>query len=295
MRKGLANVNKGGDRFPVTWHVSAQGGMGAIRLRSAEATDVPGPSVLHQGLGRVAVISDVHANLPALEAALAAINREGVDAIYHLGDAVAIGPFPGEALALLFATPNLHCLMGNHDAWCALGIPESDWQAMEAEEQAHQRWTHAQISPQAKACMAQWPYRIDLDLGGVRVALLHYALAQEQIASSPRGFAPLVYDAQAGDLDALFAGVEAEAVIFGHLHSSLDGQGQRRYLRPGALGCHERPLARYLLLSGHPGRLEVSHRAAPYEDAALFAALESRQVPAREFIRRVFLRRDAAP
>lgn len=218
-----------------------------------------------------------------------------MDAIYHLGDAVAIGPYPTETLDLLLATPNLHCLMGNHDAWCALGIPEPDWQAMDAEELAHQRWTHTQVSPEAQVQMARWPYRMDVDLGGVRVALLHYPLAEEQSTCSPPAFAPLIHDAQARDLDALFAGVEAEVVTFGHLHSSLDLHGRRLYLRPGSLGCHYRPLARYLLLSGDQGRLEVRHRAAPYEDATLFAALESRQVPAREFIRRVFLRRDAAP
>lgn len=41
---------------------------------------------------RIAVIADVHANLPALEAALAAIGALGCDAIVHTGDAVGIGP-----------------------------------------------------------------------------------------------------------------------------------------------------------------------------------------------------------
>ena len=41
---------------------------------------------------RIAVFTDVHANLPALDAALAEIDRLGVDATYHTGDAIGIGP-----------------------------------------------------------------------------------------------------------------------------------------------------------------------------------------------------------
>lgn len=46
---------------------------------------------------RIVIITDVHANLPALEAALAAIRADGATAIYHIGDAIGIGPFPAES------------------------------------------------------------------------------------------------------------------------------------------------------------------------------------------------------
>ena len=45
---------------------------------------------------RIAVLSDVHGNLPALEATLDRIQEEEVDTIFHLGDMVAIGPFPAD-------------------------------------------------------------------------------------------------------------------------------------------------------------------------------------------------------
>ena len=47
---------------------------------------------------RIAVITDVHANLPALDAAVAAIRADGATAVYHTGDAVGIGSFPAEIL-----------------------------------------------------------------------------------------------------------------------------------------------------------------------------------------------------
>src|SRR5438270_14054285 len=73
---------------------------------------------------KIAVITDAHANLPALRAALEAIRAEGCDAIFHTGDAIGIGPFPAETLELLLGTPHMQCVTGNHDAWFVEGLPQ---------------------------------------------------------------------------------------------------------------------------------------------------------------------------
>jgi predicted phosphodiesterase len=63
---------------------------------------------------RVAVLSDVHANLPAFEAVLEDIDQEGVDAKWCLGDLVGYGAQPDQCVALARETCDL-CLIGNHD------------------------------------------------------------------------------------------------------------------------------------------------------------------------------------
>ena len=60
---------------------------------------------------KLAVLTDAHGNLPALEAALGAIRAEGCDAIYHTGDAIGIGPYPAETLDCLLNTPSLYFVM----------------------------------------------------------------------------------------------------------------------------------------------------------------------------------------
>lgn len=72
---------------------------------------------------RIVVITDVHANLPALEAALDSIRAEGYDVLFHTGDAIAIGPHPAECLDLLLSTPNTRFVIGNHEAWFINGLP----------------------------------------------------------------------------------------------------------------------------------------------------------------------------
>lgn len=57
---------------------------------------------------RLAVITDLHGNLPALQAAFTAIERFGVDLLIHTGDAIGIGPYPRECLEILSVRPNTH-------------------------------------------------------------------------------------------------------------------------------------------------------------------------------------------
>jgi diadenosine tetraphosphatase ApaH/serine/threonine PP2A family protein phosphatase len=62
----------------------------------------------------VAILSDVHGNLPAFQAVLADIEKEGVDARWFLGDLVGYGAQPDECVALAKESCDL-CLIGNHD------------------------------------------------------------------------------------------------------------------------------------------------------------------------------------
>jgi predicted phosphodiesterase len=70
---------------------------------------------------RILVLSDIHANLTALETVLE--NAGVVDAVWCLGDIVGYGPDPNECVARIRGLPNLVCLLGNHDAAALSRIP----------------------------------------------------------------------------------------------------------------------------------------------------------------------------
>ena len=72
---------------------------------------------------RIAVLSDIHANLPALEAVLTALGT--VDAVWHLGDVVGYGPHPDEVVTRLRELGAVG-VRGNHDA-AALDLDLADW------------------------------------------------------------------------------------------------------------------------------------------------------------------------
>jgi len=232
---------------------------------------------------KIAVITDVHANRPALRAVLASMRQERWDLIVHTGDAIGIGPFPAECLELLLETPQLICLMGNHEAWLVDGLPSPQPSWMSDGEVEHQRWTHSSIKPQLRAAVAQWPYLLEREFEGVKTAFMHYALQP-----SGQDFSDIIRDPAATELDRLFSSYDAELIFYGHHHPFSDVQGKARYINPGSLGCYDKAIARFAVVTFWKGHYAVEYRHIPYDDTVLFDAFEARQVPEREFIYRAF-------
>ena len=102
---------------------------------------------------RVAVISDIHANLHALEAVLGEIDREQPDALWCLGDLVGYGARPNECCRLVQERADL-CLVGNHDlvALGTLGIEDFNPEAAEAA-----RWTANALDEESRSFLASLP------------------------------------------------------------------------------------------------------------------------------------------
>ena len=232
---------------------------------------------------RIIVITDVHANLPALEAALESIRAEGYDALFHTGDTIGIGPYPAECLELLLNTPNIHFVMGNHESYFVDGLPTPQPSWMSDGEVQHQHWTHARLDPQMRSVLAEWPYLLEHDFEGVKTAFVHYGLKP-----SAQDFRPVIRNATAADLDNVFASLDAALIFYGHDHRASDLKGRARYANPGSLGCCSQAIARYCVVEFHRGQYRVEHRSVPYDDTELLKAFERRGVPEREFIYRTF-------
>ena len=94
---------------------------------------------------RVAVLSDVHGNLPAFKAVLADIEQQGVDARWFLGDLVGYGAQPDECVALAKETCD-HCLIGNHDL---VVIDQLDISEFSMNAAIAATWTKENIAPES--------------------------------------------------------------------------------------------------------------------------------------------------
>jgi len=120
---------------------------------------------------KYALISDVHSNLPALEAVLADIDgRENAGAVYHLGDLVGYAPWPDETVALLrdWRVPGI---AGNYDSTVATDYKHCGCKAdsPRGEELSHlsYEWTRSHVLPETKRALGELPFRMDLrPMGG---------------------------------------------------------------------------------------------------------------------------------
>jgi diadenosine tetraphosphatase ApaH/serine/threonine PP2A family protein phosphatase len=99
----------------------------------------------------VALLSDVHGNLPAFEAVLEDISREGVDARWCLGDLVGYGAQPDECVALAARECDL-CLVGNHDL---VVIGELDVADFSANAATAAEWTREHIASESVEYLSQ--------------------------------------------------------------------------------------------------------------------------------------------
>ncbi len=119
---------------------------------------------------RYALISDIHANLPALRAVLDHVARQaGVDATYHLGDLVGYAPWPDEVVSLL-RDSRIHGVAGNYDTTVAADYKHCGcrYEDPRQEELSHlsYAWTREHTSPGTKALLAALPFRMDLRPNG---------------------------------------------------------------------------------------------------------------------------------
>ena len=129
-----------------------------------------------------ALISDIHANLPALTAVLEDIaTKPRIAETYHLGDLVGYAPWPNETVALL-RERKVAGVAGNYDSTVATEYKHCGCKYEDArqEELSHSsyEWTRANTSPATKRFLGTLPFRIDLrphggHLAGPRVILVH--------------------------------------------------------------------------------------------------------------------------
>ncbi len=171
---------------------------------------------------RYALISDIHGNLPALEAVLHDIaSRAEIDAVYHLGDLVGYSPWPNEVVARLRAE-GIAGVAGNYDSTVATGYKHCGCRRENARQEAlaHESfaWTCAHVSAETKRYLAALPFRLDLrpsggHVSGPTVSLVHATpLSNLVYVTEDRADAFLSKMAEQAGLKA------GDVLCFGHTH-----------------------------------------------------------------------------
>ncbi len=236
---------------------------------------------------KVGVFQDVHANLPAFQKAIEIFREHGCDRIYHVGDLIAIGPYPREVMDSALEVENLKFIMGNHDYWYAFGIPNPIPSWMSKGEVEHQDWTHLQLGSGRKSLVREWKFREDLSTrSGVKITFMHYAFDNES-----QWFKGHIMRPTREEADQLFDNVEADYIFYGHNHLASDIKGRSHYINLGSAGCYNKAEVRLAIICSSEKGVSVEKIKAAYEDNGLIEAFERRKVPARDFITQNFMTR----
>jgi len=229
---------------------------------------------------RVAVISDIHANLPALEAAAEAIERESPDEIWCLGDLVGYGAQPNDCCAWSQAHAHV-CLVGNHDLG-VLGTLELDDFAADAAVAA--RWTrtvldagaHAYLSALGPSAVA---HGVGLYHGSPRDPVWEYVLSREAARDAIHDSGRDVTLVGHSHVPLAIPDGEQAGGVHAPGGTEIDLAGGRWLLNPGSVGQPrdgDRDAA-WLLLDLGAGKAEF--RRTPYDVAAAQEAIREAGLP----------------
>src|SRR4051795_6653879 len=158
-------------------------------------------------MDKVAVITDIHANLPALQAALARIDELGITDIYCGGDLVGYGPHPNEVCALI-AERAIPTIDGNYDHAIARDLDDCGCAYITPHDrelgQRSVEWTLAHTNQASKDFMRELPFDLRLAVGDVPVHLVH---------GSPRKINESLFEDKPARLYERLAAAEADAVL----------------------------------------------------------------------------------
>jgi putative phosphoesterase len=224
-------------------------------------------------IGRVAIFSDIHGNLPALDAVLADIESQEPDAVYCLGDLVGYAASPNDVIDRI-RTRRIRTVMGNYDdgvgyerdeCGCAYRDPVD--RQLGARSLA---WTKAHTTDENKGFLRTLHKEIRFDANGRRVLLVH---------GSPRKLNEYLFeDRPISSFQRLAASSNADVIFFGHTHKpyvkTVDGV---LFVNAGSVG-KPKDLdwrACYAMLEGG----NVSFRRVEYDVHAAAAAIRASELP----------------
>jgi putative phosphoesterase len=226
---------------------------------------------------RVAVITDIHANLPALQAALARIEELGIAEVYCGGDLVGYGPHPDEVCALI-ARRGIPTIYGNYDYAIARGLDDCGCAYVTPHDreigQRSVEWTLVHTGQAAKDFMRELPFDLRLNVGDTAVHLVH---------GSPRKVNEYLFEDKPASLyERLAAAEEADVLVFGHTHKPWvrehDGV---LFVNCGSVGKPKDGDARgaFAVLEASAGRLEVSIERVTYDAERVAAEVRAAGLP----------------
>jgi predicted phosphodiesterase len=215
---------------------------------------------------RVAVLADIHGNLPALDAVLRDVGETGADVIVLNGD-IADGPMPAQTLERLagLGTPAVW-VRGNSDRWLVdafdgdfmiPGLPTSpsaDWF----------EWCAARLNRAHRDMLADLPLSVTLDVDGLGPVTFCHATARDDNEY-------ILVDSPLEHFRAAFAPAGQQTVVVGHTHMPFDRLAAgRRIVNPGSVGMpYGRAGAHWALLADGA----VTLRRTVYDAEAACAAI----------------------
>jgi putative phosphoesterase len=235
---------------------------------------------------KIALIGDIHANLPALEAVLAHARANGVEengqipSIWNIGDFVGYGPFP-DAVIRLVQSQGILSIYGNYDRK-VLQFRKKGIKTHNPEKRLAFAWADQMLTPACRAYLSSLPEQMRLDVLGWSILLCHGSPAMGKEHLTPK--------TPKRRLRELARMACSQVVICGHSHQPFARKvAGTWFINTGSVGRPDDgdPRACYAILELEPECLCVAHYRVEYDVERTVQAVRAHNLP--ESYTRIFL------
>lgn len=184
---------------------------------------------------KIAIISDIHGNLPALEIVLEDIKSRKINQIYCLGDLIDFAPWGNEVIDHI-KNKNIPCLLGNHDERVAYNLPILPLEKHSLEETINRtnaiNHSKKNISESNKKFLSQLPYHLAIDIKTGKkfrkIQLVHATLFNNE---------KYIYPENEDYLQNQLSEAKADILVMGHTHCSFVKKfGDKLAINCGSVG-----------------------------------------------------------
>lgn len=220
---------------------------------------------------RIAIISDIHANLHALERFMKYIDEEcSVSTFLNMGDFIQIGPNPREVFDIVMTDPRFVNIKGNSEAMYF----DDDMKKHYSHELAHQNWVEKQLGSKRMQQLQEVPLRKIVELGKLKFLMIH---ARPNSAME----SPLLY--QQRSLEEFIADYNADVnyIFIGHTHLPLYAVywNNKPVINPGSIGCGKDGIVRFVVLELDDGIVNVNYKQLRYHKEKVIDDYHKYKVP----------------
>ena len=215
---------------------------------------------------KIAVLSDVHANLQALEKVFEDAEGRGVEIFLNAGDSIGFGPYPNEVIEML-CEKNVLSIVGNYD----LEVIEGKAKA-KGEKKIALEFARKELAKSCEGYLHSLPRELRLEVAGKKLFVTH---------GSPQSIEEHIYhDTPVEQLKALADAAKADVIIVGHSHDQFLRQANGFcFVNPGSVGRpgDGNPQTAYAILSFNPFNVELIR--LDYDVTAAADALRKKALP----------------
>ena len=228
---------------------------------------------------KIAIFSDIHGNLQALNSIIEDIDKSTFDEVICLGDIVGIGPNPKECLDIIMDS-NIKVVKGNHEIYQT--NEEVAGTLLTDNEKEHRNWVHSELNNDQLEYLHKLPMKIEELIEGHLYTFTHFYLNKDKTY-----FESLTILGN----DKVFEisnKIETDFMFIGHSHDPFQIYNSSLITCIGSSGCRKSNTTFYTILEIDSNNVRITRKEVFYDRKALEKEINKKDYPDKDKVAKIF-------